>query len=317
MNDSLDHHITFVDATLGGGGHTSQLLNHLQAGDIVFGCDVDSDALKLASERLSKYLGPNHESLPLFVPVQTNFCNLASVLPALEHPITSKRLLDDGKVDGILMDLGVSSHQIDTPERGFAFMKDGPLDMRMSKDLGLTAADICNEFDERELCRILKLYGDEPRARSIAKSITQRRPLVTTNDLVSAVSAVTPEYAKKRRMGRTASLARVFQSIRIMVNEEDKVLDRAFSEMCPTLLRQGGRLVVLSYHSMEDRACKRIMRDGTVSPTRETFAKDVYGNFVGGPRPFRPLGKARKASSKEVDENSRSRSATLRVAERL
>eukprot|EP00527_Entomoneis_sp_CCMP2396_P004933 CAMPEP_0198142880 /NCGR_PEP_ID=MMETSP1443-20131203/5564_1 /TAXON_ID=186043 /ORGANISM="Entomoneis sp., Strain CCMP2396" /LENGTH=325 /DNA_ID=CAMNT_0043805995 /DNA_START=135 /DNA_END=1109 /DNA_ORIENTATION=- len=278
----------FLDGTLGGGGHASALLKNLQPGDIVVGCDVDSDALATASQRLSDYLGSKANELPLFLPVRSNFCELASVLSSLEHPVTNEPLNLVGSVDGILLDLGVSSYQIDTPERGFAFMKDGPLDMRMGRERGLTAADLCNELDQRELQRILKTYGDEPRARRIAQSIVERRPLTTTKDLVAAVSAVTPDFVKKsRRLGRTATLARVFQSIRIMVNQEDKVLNQALSEMCPALLRPGGRLAVLSYHSLEDRPTKRIIRDGTLYPTRQTNEKDMYGNFVGTPRPFR------------------------------
>ena len=308
--------VIFVDGTLGGGGHSSAILQSLRPGDMVIGSDVDSDALKTASDRLKDYMGSKHEELPLFIPVQSNFADLVSVLSSLEHPITKEPINLVGEVDGILLDLGISSYQIDTPERGFAFMKDGPLDMRMGHHRSLTAADLCNELDERELSRILKVYGDEPRARKIARSIIQKRPLKTTSDLVSAVSAVVPEFVKKsRRMGKTATLARVFQSFRIMVNQEDKVLEQALSEMCPTLLRPGGRMAVLSYHSMEDRATKTIIRDGTFHPTRATFEKDIYGNLISD-RPFRGLGKPRKATDEEVEQNSRARSAKLRVAER-
>jgi len=323
--------IVFVDGTLGGGGHSEALLQHLEPGDVVIGCDVDSDALETASQRLSNHLANknvnNTSRVPLFVPVQSNFAQLTNVLPNLRHPMTQQPLLPNGTVDGILLDLGVSSYQIDTAERGFAFMKDGPLDMRMDRNANksinhncsnsLTAADLCNELDQVELQRILKQYGDEPRARAIAQSIVQQRPLATTQDLVRAVAAVTPEYAKQKRMGRTASLARVFQSFRIVVNQEDKVLQEALSVMCPTLLRPGGRLAVLSYHSMEDRATKRIMRDGTLHPTPETYEKDIYGNLLGPPRPFKPLSsKARSARAAEVKLNKRARSAKLRVADR-
>ena len=311
--------LIFVDGTLGGGGHSFALLERLCPGDVVVGCDVDSAALSVASERLSDYLGSQHERLPLFVPVQSNFCQLHQVLPSVQNPVTKEPVLDsdDGLVDGILLDLGLSSHQINTPDRGFAFMKNGPLDMRLSEEQGLTAADVCNEFDAKELEKILKTHGEEPRARAIAQSMVVHRPLQTTSDLVDAVAAVTPEYAKQRRMGRTASLARVFQSIRIVVNEEDKVLNKALMDMSPALLRPGGRLVVLSYHSIEDRSTKRMIRDGTVSPTVETNRKDIYGNFVGKPRPFRSLGKPRKATEEEIERNSRARSATLRVGERV
>ena len=355
----------FVDGTLGGGGHSKALLERCLPGDIVFGCDVDPSALSAASERLQKYTRSGHgndddidDPLPLFVPVQSNFCDLADILPTVKHPVTGKRIMalptrdkddddaDDGRndddahfigVDGMLLDLGVSSHQIDNADRGFAFMKDGPLDMRMwggswsdvgsesvgenaaTKARGLNAADICNEFDEAELTRILRVYGDEPRARKIASSIVDCRPLATTSDLVNAVSLVVPEFAKKgRRMGRTATLARVFQSLRIVVNQEDEALVDVFEHAAPNLVRPGGRLVVLSYHSMEDRATKRVLRDGSVRGNRPGAAieRDIYGNVVGQERPWKPLGKKRKASDVEVEVNSRARSATLRIGER-
>jgi 16S rRNA (cytosine1402-N4)-methyltransferase len=310
--------LIFVDGTLGGGGHSAALLKELQPGDVLFGCDVDPTALQTASDRLSIYLGQD-DQLPLFVPVCSNFCDLDTVLPDVRHPETNEPIVTHGAVDGILMDLGVSSHQIDTPERGFAFMKEGPLDMRMGQDTrgGMTAADICNEFDVFEIKRLLKVYGDEPRAKAIAQSIVERRPLLLTSDLVDAVAAVTPQFAKKgRRLGRTATLARVFQSLRIVVNREDAVLEKALEDMCPTLLRPGGRLAVLSYHSLEDRCAKRVMRDGTVTRNSRTDERDMYGNYNGVPRPFRTLGKAVKASEEEVELNPRARSATLRVAER-
>jgi 16S rRNA (cytosine1402-N4)-methyltransferase len=262
----------------------------------------------------------HHDGLekPLFVAVESNFCNLATKLPTILHPVTNEPMLSDG-VDGILLDLGVSSHQIDTAERGFAFLKDGPLDMRMGTNSagGFTAADILNEFSEDEIRRILKRYGDEPRAKAIAASIVNHRPLATTKDLVQAVAAVVPEFARRgRRMGRSSTLARVFQSMRIVVNREDQVLEQALMEMCPALVREHGRLVVLSYHSMEDRATKRVIRDGTTS-VRPTDERDLYGNYIGRPRPWKSLGKSQKATDQEVACNTRARSATLRVAERV
>jgi 16S rRNA (cytosine1402-N4)-methyltransferase len=316
----------YVDGTLGGGGHSQALLEALSAGDVVFGCDVDPDALAVARKRLSQYSLGNSQSGPWFIPVQSNFADLTPQL-LWEHAPKDKlsfviRDELDILVDGILLDLGVSSYQIDTAERGFAFMKDGPLDMRMNGQTGhLTAADLCNELDVTELRRIFSVYGDEPRARVIAESIMERRPLSTTGDLQLAVAAVTPQFARKgRRMGRMATLARVFQSLRIVVNHEDTVLERALTRMAPDLLNPGGRLAVLSYHSMEDRATKRVMRDGTVSKreaNRNNEQKDLYGNYVGAPKPFRVVGKAQKASEAEVALNARARSATLRVAERV
>jgi len=190
---------------------------------------------------------------------------------------------------------------------------------------GMTAADICNAFTQEEISRILKVYGDEPRARKIAESIVNMRPLSTTGDLKGAVAMVVPEFARKgRRMGRTATLARVFQALRIVVNEEDVVLRDAFEDMAPALIRKGGRLVVLAYHSMEDRAAKRVMRDGSVdgSRSRGGVQRDIYGNEIietegKNARPWKALGKKQKATAEEVELNPRARSATLRVAERL
>lgn len=312
-----DHRI-FVDGTLGGGGHSSALLQRLEPGDVLFGCDVDPEALQTASVRLSEFMDHNGLEKPLFVAVESNFCNLMTKLPTIRHPVTNEPILSDG-VDGILLDLGVSSHQIDTAERGFAFLKDGPLDMRMGPNSagGFIAADILNEFSEDEIRRILQRYGDEPRARAIAASIVQHRPLATTRELVQAVAAVVPEFARRgRRMGRSSTLARVFQSMRIVVNREDQVLEQALLQMCPALVRERGRLVILSYHSMEDRAAKRVIRDGTTG-VRSTDERDLYGNYIGIPRPWKSLGKAQKATDQEVASNSRARSATLRVAERV
>jgi len=373
----------FVDATLGGGGHSHRLLRELDGGDVLVGCDVDPSALATASRRLSEYMVviPNEEQInddknsilggddggyddddigteekPIFIPVQSNFRDLAEVISKLKHPVTGQVLVclpgdgnnlnnngnndKDGSivgngtfigVDGILMDLGVSSHQIDTPGRGFSYSKGGPLDMRMAagggdsdknKTLcsvgGLTAADVCNNFDHSELRRIFRTYGDEPRAHKISEAIIERRPLRTTDDLVDAVAAVTPEFAKKgRRLGRTATLARVFQSLRIVVNEEDSALEDALLDMAPSLARpNGGRLVCLTYHSMEDRAVKRAMRDGSITGRRRVLKKDMYGNVDRQDLPWMTLGKRIGATTEEVEANPRARSATLRVAER-
>jgi len=309
----------FVDGTLGGGGHSSALLERLEPGDLLLGCDVDSDALSTASQRLEFYQNHDGSTKPNFVPVLSNFCDLVSKLDEISHPSYPDQSISQFGVDGILLDLGVSSHQIDTAERGFAFLQDGPLDMRMSQTAignGLTAADLCNEWSESELKRILRQYGDEPRCRVIAQSIIENRPLESTQDLVKSVAAVVPKFSKQsRRKGLNATLARVFQSLRIVVNREDEVLKKMLNEVCPRLVRPGGRLVVMSYHSMEDRLTKRIMRDGTTGPV-PAYKKDIYGNEVGPPKPWKIVHKRRKASDEEVALNSRARSATLRVAER-
>jgi len=371
--------LIFVDGTLGGGGHSAALLQTLQPGDIVFGCDIDPNALQTASQRLSYYTNHSGKDRPLFITVQSNFGDLATKLPTVVHPTTKRPILQlsslinndnddnnededecDGKeeksssstrrgVDGILLDLGVSSHQIDEPKRGFSYMRDGPLDMRMGSAIstttaddntnqddnnnaviagdgdggGLKAADICNEFDVVELQRIFSVYGDEPKAKTVAKAIVKHRPLNTTGELVDAIGSVTPKFAKSKRYGLTATCARIFQSLRIVVNNEDGVLSQVLSDACPKLLHPGGRLVVMSYHSMEDRATKRIMRDGNLEKTRSgrqrlnIDEKDMYGNYIGPLKPFKPISpKRRKATEEETSRNPRARSAILRVAER-
>ena len=221
--------LVFVDAALGGGGHSLALLQHMRPEDVLIGCDRDPMALETASCRLREYIDQG-----MFIPHRTNFKDLGSSL------LSVKEYKDaGGAADGLLMDLGVSSYQIDSADRGFSFSKDGPLDMRMdnSRDDQLTAADICNEYGESGIIDILRTFADEstPRARKIAKSIIDNRPLTTTTDLVNAVAAVTPAFAKNsRRMGRTATLARVFQTTRMIVNEEDSSLaeDRGSRNSC-------------------------------------------------------------------------------------
>ena len=377
----LTHPRIFIDGTLGGGGHSLALILQLSAGDILIGCDVDPEALSTASNRLTDYLATREyildinedgapicgweEGRPMFVPVQSNFRNLITVLSKVRHPATGKLLLGDREmtdhkntidqngvsevvfprgVNGMLLDLGVSSHQINTSERGFAFMKEGPLDMRMSGNSQssiLTAADICNEFDELSLIDILRTYGDEPRARRVAAAIVASRPLHTTTDLVHAINSVTPTFARQKRAGLIATSARVFQALRIVVNEEDGALKEVLERVAPWALAKStfegdddivyGILAVLSYHSMEDKMAKRVIRDGKVDFFEKgsfkrgggrTPERDMFGNIIVDGTgninlPFEPLGKPRKASDEEVDANSRSRSATLRVAIRI
>jgi len=384
----------FIDGTLGGGGHSQAILEQLRSGDILIGCDVDPEALATASNRLRKYLATREyilnrsivdneddlecqweEGRPMFIPVQSNFRNLISVLSRVRHPITGKMLVGNRDTEsfekhnrafhegieaiefphganGMLLDLGVSSHQIDTSERGFAFMKDGPLDMRMSGNSqisssttirsSLTAADICNEFDEPTIISILQTFGDEPRAKRIASAIVASRPLYSTTDLVHAINSVTPTFARQKRAGLIATCARVFQALRIVVNEEDEALRDALEKVAPWVLcRSGGMmnventegvdagvLVVLSYHSMEDKMAKRVMRDGSVDFLKSgsrggALDRDIFGNVIekiggglidiGDRLPFEPLGKPQKATDEEIAVNSRARSATLRV----
>lgn len=292
----------FVDGTLGGGGHSEALLRQLSADDVLYGCDVDPEAIATAEERLTEYILTD-KNKPTFISVNSNFANLVENLPV-------------SQVDGILLDLGVSSHQINEAERGFAFGQDGPLDMRMCQTEGssFTAANLVNTLDEQALSILLKKDGQEPRCRKIAASIVQHRPLSTTAELVEAVAAVVPQFHRQKRLGRTATLARVFQAVRRAVNREDKVLEQALLEMAPTLLRPGGCLVVLSYHSLEDVAVKRCLRDGRLDGKR-VVEKDLYGNEL-HPKPFKSMSKPTKPTEEEVRVNSRARSATLRIGRR-
>ena len=329
-DEGQNERLIFVDGTLGGGGHSKAMLEHMQSQDILIGCDRDPVALETASVRLRDYIEKG-----MFIPHRSNFRDLASTLKNVCDRNGEKIWEENVAVDGLLLDLGVSSHQIDSASRGFSYSRSGPLDMRMDSSptstQSLKASHICNEYDENSLVVVLKTYGDEPRARKIAKAIIDHRPHETTGDLVDAVSTVTPEFAKNRRIGRTATLARVFQALRMVVNEEDTSLTDALAVAAPSIVCPGGRLVVLTYHSLEDRATKRVMKDGhevwqagssssrslldkKARPMR--IEKDLYGNEMGPPRPWKTIGKQQKALDEETKLNSRARSATLRVAER-
>ena len=222
----------FVDCTLGGGGHTEALL---EAGARVIGIDQDPDAIVLTKENL-------HRHGPSFLPVRANFDQLATVLDDLGVP----------EVDGVLLDLGVSSWQLDTPDRGFSFQREGPLDMRMNPDAGLTAADLVNTASAEELARIFRQYGDEPNARRIAARLASARavrPFQTTMQLALAVEEVVP------RRGRIHPATRVFQALRIAVNRELEVLESVLGQAAARL-RPGGRIAVITFHSLEDRIVK-------------------------------------------------------------
>jgi 16S rRNA (cytosine1402-N4)-methyltransferase len=268
----------YVDATLGGGGYTEALLRASAPSGRVVAFDRDREAIERARER---FRGHSHR-LSL---VWASFADLDAHL--------------DGLVDGIVADLGLSSLQLDDPERGFTFLVEGPLDMRFDRSQGLTAADLVNQMDERELARILKDYGEERKAWAIARRIAARRPLRTTTDLRRAVVSVLGP-----RKGGIDPATRTFQAIRIAVNRELEALE-VFLEKAPFRLRVGGRLLVLSYHSLEDRAVKHAFR---------AQAKGVSGR----PAAFRVLTKKpRIASREEIALNRRARSAKLRALERV
>lgn len=275
----------YMDATFGGGGHTSAILNRLEEGK-VFAFDQDEDAARQV------------EPHPCLVFTKANFAAAESYL----------KLYKAIPLDGILADLGISSHQIDQGERGFSTRWAGPLDMRMNPagDVA-SAADVLATYPESELHRILGMYGELRNARTLAAALVKARakkPLTTTEDLKQAVQPFAPRGKEFKYF------AQVFQAIRIEVNQEMDVLEKLL-EQSIRILKPGGRLVVLSYHSLEDRMVKHMMQTGNLAGEPQ---KDLYGNLL---RPFEPVTrKPVEASAEEIQANPRARSARLRVAVR-
>jgi 16S rRNA (cytosine1402-N4)-methyltransferase len=270
----------YVDVTFGGGGHSKEILKKLDKGGRLIAFDQDPQA---QANRLDD---------PRFELVDQNFRFMSNWL----------RLLGIKKVDGILADLGVSSHQFDSEERGFSIRFDAPLDMRMDMQRPLTAAEIVNTYEEDKFIRLLRNYGELDNARSMARSIIMARPLYTSEDLKQAVERHLP------RMKEHKVLAQLFQALRIEVNDELEVL-KAFLQQSAELLADDGRLVVISYHSLEDRLVKDFMRSGNFEGKPE---KDFFGNLL---RPLKPLtGKPILPDEAEIELNTRARSAKMRVA---
>lgn len=277
---------TYVDATFGGGGHSKAILDMLSEDGRLIAFDQDSDAAENAIED------------PRFSFVPQNFRFMKNHLKAM-------RLLP---VDGILVDLGISSHQIDVEKRGFSIRGSAELDMRMDRNNPLTAHQVINTYEEEELRRVMRQYGELKNAFQLARQIANVRaeePIETTADLQQALS----KFAKRGRENRF--YAQVFQALRIEVNHEMEAL-RQFLSHTPDMLKTGGRLVVMSYHSLEDRPVKQIMKTGNLEGEVD---KDFYGNLI---RPFKPLhSKPIVPGEEEIDRNPRARSAKLRIAERL
>lgn len=279
----------YIDGTLGGGGHSAALLDALGPNATVIGIDQDADALAEAEARLATEIDRGR-----FRTLRGNFGDL------------ERLLLDDGidAIDGLLLDLGVSSHQLDAGERGFSFQAEAPLDMRMDSRHGVSADEVVNRWSESELRRVLRAYGEEPRAGRIAQAIIKARPVPTTTTLANVIRRVVPTREEVK------ILARVFQGIRIAVNGELERLEQVLASSV-RLLRPGGRIVVMSYHSLEDRRVKRFLRYGNLDgePVR-----DFYGNLI---TPWNELTrKPIEASAEEIAANPRARSVRLRVAER-
>lgn len=277
---------TYVDVTFGGGGHSRAILNALDSGGklLAFDQDEDSHANLIDDERFQ------------FVP--SNFKNLTRFLQYHRaYP-----------VDGILADLGISSHQIDTAERGFSYSKDGVLDMRMNTQAGISAREIINEWDEQQLSRIFFQYGELREGRQLARQIIKKRTeqsIDTTLHLSEILKACLPKGKENKY------LSKIFQALRIEVNKEMEVLE-SFLTQTTAALKPGGRLVIISYHSLEDRLVKNFMRSGNLNGEVE---KDFFGNPL---TPFKLI--SRKAiipDEEEIMTNPRARSAKLRIAEKI
>ena len=275
----------YVDVTYGGGGHARAILNNLHAGGRLLAFDQDSDALNnLPNDERLTFINQNFNFL-------TNFLRLYKAIP----------------VDGILADLGVSSHQLDAAERGFSIRFDAALDLRMNRNAGLTARQIINQYSQEELTRIFRDFGELPNAWKLALTLIDARgkqEIATTEQLKQTLLHFT------RKGQENKFYARVFQALRIEVNGELDAL-KSMLQQSIKVLKPGGRLVVLSYHSLEDRLVKHFMRSGNFEDLEK---KDFYGNVLS---PFRVISrKAITASDNEIENNTRARSARLRIAER-
>lgn len=277
----------YVDATFGGGGHSRAIVEQLSPEGHLYAFDQDRDAIDRAFDD------------PRLTVVYSNFRFLPNFMRFYGHA-------DD--VDGILADLGVSFHHFDDAERGFSFRFEGPLDMRMNRNASLTAAKLINDSDEERLAEIFYLYGELKTSRKIAREIIKARskqPIETISRLVDIVTPLLDKRQEKKE------LACIFQALRIVVNNEIDVL-RRFLLATARVLKPGGRLAIITYHSLEDRLVKNFMKTGNLEGKAE---KDFYGRNLS---PFKPLGgKPIVPTDEEIERNPRSRSAKLRVAEKI
>ena len=296
----------YVDGTVGGGGHAGEIFKRLSAEGTLIGIDRDTEALKAADAHLAGIAAAMEEEKgehPSYTLIKANYGDMPQVL----------KELDLGRVNGILLDLGISSYQIDNPERGFSYQHDAPLDMRMDATEGPTAADLVNGASEQELARILRDYGEERFASFIARRIVlarQEKPVETTGELVEIIRRAIPVKYQK---GGGHPAKRTFQAIRIELNQELTVLEQSLGSLID-LLAPGGRLAVISFHSLEDRIVKNAFRkaeDPCICP--KDFPRCVCGAVSKGKvvtrSPILP-------GEEEQKNNSRSASAKLRVFER-
>ena len=281
----------YIDATFGGGGHTAEILSRLNRSGKVIAFDRDTDALKNA---------PQDGRLVL---IHNNFRFVRNYVRLLAK---EKGLPE--KADGVLADLGVSSHQFDTPERGFSFRYDAPLDMRMNTQAGLSAADVVNTYEAADLEKILRLYGEVDKPGKLAALIVAARgkaAIATTGDLDKALEPALPKLAEHK------FLAKVYQALRIEVNQEMRSLEK-FLMALPDVVAKGGRLAIITYHSLEDRMVKNFIKTGNIEGRQE---KDSFGRMI---TPFEALDrKPILPSEEEIQRNTRARSAKLRTAIRV
>ena len=284
----------YVDVTFGGGGHSREILSHIGKNGHLYSFDQDADAEKnlVADDR--------------FTFVRSNFRYISQWM----------RYYQVEKIDGILADLGVSSHHFDDETRGFSFRFDAPLDMRMNKRAGQTAADILNDYTEEQLADVLYLYGELKNARRLAKAIVNYRSsqrIETTGELLTALGIDAKQENSQLSIVNSQlkkDMARLYQALRIEVNHEMDAL-RDMLHGATELLREGGRLSVITYHSLEDRIVKNVMKAGNAEGKIE---QDFYGRVSS---PFRLIGKMITPSQEEQERNPRSRSAKLRIAEKI
>ena len=276
----------YVDVTFGGGGHSRAILSALGEKGHLYGFDQDSDAINN-------------------VPVDSRFTFVHSNFRYLKNWM---RYHGVEQLDGLLADLGVSSHHFDEAGRGFSFRQDGPLDMRMNRQASLSAKDVVQTYNEKQLAQIFFLYGELRNARQLAAAIVRNRNIQPINTIDDFIKVVNPLMGKSREK---KDLAKVFQALRIEVNHELEALCEMLGSAID-LLKPGGRLVVLTYHSLEDRIVKNFMRAGNVDGKAD---KDFYGNLLS---PLKPVNnKVILPDAAEEERNPRSRSAKLRIAERL
>ena len=284
----------YVDVTFGGGGHSREILSRLGPKGHLYSFDQDADAEKniVADDR--------------FTFVRSNFRYLSNWM--LYYGVE--------QIDGLLGDLGVSSHHFDDETRGFSFRFDAPLDMRMNKRAGQTAADVLNSYSEEQLANVFYLYGELKNARRLAKSVVkarQQQPITTTCDLLAALGIETEQADAQLSIVNAQlkkDLARLYQALRIEVNHEMDAL-RDMLNCATELLRQGGRLSIITYHSLEDRIVKNVMKSGNVEGKVE---QDFFGRISS---PYRLINRVTTPDDEELQLNSRSRSAKLRIAEKL